>query len=305
MNLQDMMMLYGVTLGKRRTVNEKKMFLEHLREELKKLGYPVRLQEKQQVPQICNLVAGDLSRAKLVVAVSYDTAAQAFYPHNYYPFRAKRNVREESKTLALQLVLALLLFLAAAILSSVVVRMDGLGRLLWLIVVALVVIGFMALHGRSNPYNFNRNSAAVAVAAHLAELLKGESGVAFVFCDRAVLSYEGYKLLAQELPEGATVLLLDGISKGEQLMLAYTEGCREMAQKLSKQLPQPVRLQYFTKEDASESAFSVFGKGMMLTSGSLEKEELVIRGIGTPADIGLDLPRLEQIRDGILAFVHA
>jgi hypothetical protein len=78
-----------------------------------------------------------------------------------------------------------------------------------------------------------------------------------------------------------------------------------MAQKLSKQLPQPVRLQYFTKEDASESAFSVFGNGMMLTSGSLEKEELVIRGIGTPADIGLDLPRLEQIRDGILAFVHA
>ena len=42
--------------------------------------------------------------------------------------------------------------------------------------------------------------ASIAVMAKLAEELSGNKKVAFAFCDRAATTYEGYKLLAQNLP---------------------------------------------------------------------------------------------------------
>jgi hypothetical protein len=42
---------------------------------------------------------------------------------------------------------------------------------------------------------------------------------------------------------------------------------------------------------------------MLLTSGSIENGEFVIHNTCTPADVGLDLPRLEQIRAGLVQFV--
>lgn len=42
MTLQDLMMLYGVTLGKRRTAKQKYLFAQQLNESLPPLGWPVR-----------------------------------------------------------------------------------------------------------------------------------------------------------------------------------------------------------------------------------------------------------------------
>ena len=43
MTLQDLMMLYGVTLGNRRTAKQKYLFAQQLNESLPPLGWPVRV----------------------------------------------------------------------------------------------------------------------------------------------------------------------------------------------------------------------------------------------------------------------
>ena len=47
MTLQDLMMLYGVTLGNRRTAKQKYLFAQQLNESLPPLGWPVRVQQRE------------------------------------------------------------------------------------------------------------------------------------------------------------------------------------------------------------------------------------------------------------------
>ena len=65
MTLQDLMMLYGVTLGKRRTAKQKYLFAQQLNESLPPLGWPVRVQQREgRFSKIENLIAGDLANAR-------------------------------------------------------------------------------------------------------------------------------------------------------------------------------------------------------------------------------------------------
>ena len=48
---------------------------------------------------------------------------------------------------------------------------------------------------------------------------------------------------------------------------------------------------------------SVFPNAMVLTGGTVEKGELVVRGTCTSKDVGLDLPRLERIEAALAAYV--
>lgn len=83
MTLQDLMMLYGVTLGKRRTAKQKYLFAQQLNESLPPLGWPVRVQQREgRFSKIENLIAGDLANAKVVIAVPFDTPAKALRPQN-------------------------------------------------------------------------------------------------------------------------------------------------------------------------------------------------------------------------------
>ena len=116
MTLQDLMMLYGVTLGNRRTSKQKYLFAQQLNESLPPLGWPVRVQQREgRFSKIENLIAGDLANAKVVIAVPFDTPAKALRPQKYYPFHPDKNVQQRGRDLALQCVLELLCFGAACL----------------------------------------------------------------------------------------------------------------------------------------------------------------------------------------------
>ena len=115
MTLQDLMMLYGVTLGNRRTAKQKYL-AQQLNESLPPLGWPVRVQQREgRFSKIENLIAGDLANAKVVIAVPFDTPAKALRPQKYYPFHPDKNVQQRGRDLALQCVLELLCFGAACL----------------------------------------------------------------------------------------------------------------------------------------------------------------------------------------------
>ena len=79
---------------------------------------------------------------------------------------------------------------------------------------------------------------AVATAVKLAEDLSGEENIAFAFCDHAVDNYDGFRLLAQEMPTAATVLLLDNLTSGPAVALAHGEYRKEAAEQLCSLLPE-------------------------------------------------------------------
>lgn len=181
MTLQDLMMLYGVTLGKRRTAKQKYLFAQQLNESLPPRGWPVRVQQREgRFSKIENLIAGDLANAKVVIAVPFDTPAKALRPQKYYPFHPDKNVQQRGRDLALQCVLELLCFGAACLMFW---SGRGTGAMLPRTLAALLLagVGVWLLLPHASPCNFSRCSGAVATAVKLAEDLSGEENIAFAF----------------------------------------------------------------------------------------------------------------------------
>ena len=261
MTLQDLMMLYGVTLGKRRTAKQKYLFAQQLNESLPPLGWPVRVQQREgRFSKIENLIAGDLANAKVVIAVPFDTPAKALRPQKYYPFHPDKNVQQRGRDLALQCVLELLCFGAACLMFW---SGRGTGAMLPRTLAALLLagVGVWLLLPHASPCNFSRCSGAVATAVKLAEDLSGEENIAFAFCDHAVDNYDGFRLLAQEMPTAATVLLLDNLTSGPAVALAHGEYRKEAAEQLCSLLPEDKvydRIQVANLEVADDNVTSYF-----------------------------------------------
>ena len=86
--MKDKMMFYGVTLGKRYTRRQKEVFLNEVIKKCQESGIKTDFMTKHtKVTHICNLVIGDLKKAKKIVCAAYDTPSIAINPfYHYYPF---------------------------------------------------------------------------------------------------------------------------------------------------------------------------------------------------------------------------
>lgn len=303
MTLQDLMMLYGVTLGKRRTAKQKYLFAQQLNESLPPLGWPVRVQQREgRFSKTENLIAGDLANAKVVIAVPFDTPAKALRPQKYYPFHPDKNVQQRGRDLALQCVLELLCFGAACLMFW---SGRGTGAMLPRTLAALLLagVGVWLLLPHASPCNFSRCSGAVATAVKLAEDLSGEENIAFAFCDHAVDNYDGFRLLAQEMPTAATVLLLDNLTSGPAVALAHGEYRKEAAEQLCSLLPEDkVYDRNYPEEQRQRNLLALFPRGMMLSCGRVEKGEFVVENTCCAQDHVLDLPRMERMERALADF---
>lgn len=303
MTLQDLMMLYGVTLGRRRTEKQKYLFARQLNESLPPLGWPVRVQQRDgKFSRIENLIAGDLANAKVVIAVPFDTPAKAMRPQKYYPFHPDKNVKQRGRDLALQTVLELVCFGAACLMFW---SGRGTSAMLprTLAALLLAAVGVWLLLPHASPCNFSRCSGGVAVAAKLAEDLSGEENIAFAFCDHAVDNYDGFRLLAQEVPETATVLLLDNLASGPAAALAHGEWENSAAMQLCGMLTQDKVLnRTYTEEQRQRNLLALFPHGLLLTCGRVEQGEFVVDNTCCAQDHALNLPRMERMERALAMF---
>ena len=298
MNLQDTMMLYGATLGKRRSNRQKELFRQQLKQDLSAAGLAVHDQEYNgRFYHLHNLVAGDVDRASTVFVVPYDTLTRTIVACEYYPFHPELTLREERRDLIARLALAVLAFVAAYFGVLLLGGWPG-----WAVGILLTAAGLLVLHVIANRFNFNRSSAAVAAAVALARQLGANGNAAFAFCDRSASGYEGYRLLASHLPTKPAVVILDSLAQGEKLVLAHTETCTGRAQRLEKELPGSVVRRVYGAEQSKRNLLALFPNGMVLTSGSIENGEFVVHNTRTPRDVGLDLSRLQKIVSALTAF---
>ncbi len=264
----------------------------------------MRVQQREgRFSKIENLIAGDLANAKVVIAVPFDT----FKQRRCGPRNTIRSIRTKmfssgGRDLALQCVLELLCFGAACLMFW---SGRGTGAMLPRTLAALLLagVGVWLLLPHASPCNFSRCSGAVATAVKLAEDLSGEENIAFAFCDHAVDNYDGFRLLAQEMPTAATVLLLDNLTSGPAVALAHGEYRKEAAEQLCSLLPEDkVYDRNYPEEQRQRNLLALFPRGMMLSCGRVEKGEFVVENTCCAQDHVLDLPRMERMERALADF---
>lgn len=307
MKLQDLMMLYGVTLGARNSKKQRYLFATQMKETLTGLGWDYEIQTNPKgktAHKVENIIVGDPGRAKTVFAVPYDTPTKATGAFRYYPFNPEKTMGEERRDMILKAVLGVLLAILSVPLIVLALNRKGIWLLLFAPAALVLFLAYWTMRGSANAVNFNRASAALAVCMKLMEELKDKkNSVAFVLCDRSVTAYEGYKVLGMDLPQGTNVVVLDAIAYGETLVLAHGPLANLRAKKLLELLPQGTREKVYGEERMEQNLLSFFPGGMVLTSGAVRGGELVVENTRSDADHKLDLPRLEQITGALIDFV--
>lgn len=293
------MMLYGVTLGQRFTGRQKALFGHEISRYYGEQGFPVRFQEEKPNVSGGNILAGDLQDAHTVFAAAYDTPAKALLPgFVYYPFHTRKNLKQERRNLALQLVLGGILALGAYISLQEFLKQPASQKLIFCLIAVLFGAGILRVWGtKGNEVNFNRNSASLAVMAKLAKDCGGNKEAAFVFLDRGISSFDGFRKLEKAcLEPDKTLLVLDSIAYGEKLVLAHREEGREQAvlfTQLAEKRGLAIVNKEYDKEKAGENMLAFAGNILYLVSGSVKEKEFIVRDTRSKKDIQVDIKRLE------------
>lgn len=306
--MKDLMLRYGVTLGRRYTPQEKALFRQEITERFETLGYQATTIGDGKGSGMAHVIAGNPAKAKVIVLAAYDTPPHAARPgFRYFPLHKDKNLREEKIELALRLALLVLLGVAAVLLFRFSIASGGALRVVGICGTALLLgLCLLTFKPFGNRVNFNRNSAALAAMVEAATHLTAKDKAAFAFVDHQVASFEGVKNLCTGHEwKQKPVLVLDCLAHGERLVLAHRECDTEQAARLAACLsPLALTSKAYAEDTMAQNITGVFPKGLLLASGRAKGGEFVVEKSGTKEDVQLDLPRLVAIAGAISNYIE-
>lgn len=170
---------------------------------------------------LLNLFAGDLSGADVVIAAGYDTPPRIHSSrYRYYPLNYQKSQQETGSYYVMLLGFALMAGVGILFAAS---RLEWLYGIIPVAALLLYLMGFKM----ASPYNFNKNTAALAVMCQVAEQLEPSKKVAFCFLDRCAISSEGYAVfgeLVRKTRPQAEIVILDCIANGKHIYRVREEG---------------------------------------------------------------------------------
>jgi len=305
--MKDLMLLFGVNIAKRYSQRQKRIFFSQAIPYFQDLGYQVEFQENSNKhSKLANILIGDLKAAHTWVLAPYDTPTRTLLPYRYYPFNRQENIRQDNLDIALHLLIYLLLCVLVWFFSSQFGALSMAQRVIGIVILALLFLfSSWLISGIPNLFNFNKNSASVALVASLAKANSGNRGVAYVLLDKAVSSYEGINALSKAFPgHGKTILYLDCVADGEKMTVAFGQNTGKKAQPLLRQLTdlQPI-VKEFQDLRLEDNYFKYFPNMITICCGSIVKQRFVVLGTRSRKDMKVDIPRLERLRDGITAYL--
>jgi len=296
--MRDKIEEVGIHFSRRRTNRDKYRFMNHLVSQLKDGKLPLHiLQEKGKDGMSNHLIAGDRKNNWIIMA-SYDTGSKILNPcYEFTPLDSKHNFREEMKNIAGYSVLTLLVAMIAVFWTQGFPEYSLLWKALTVLAdVLILLLIFRWMKKPDNKMNMNRNSGAVAVLYDCAG--KSRTGC-FAFVDHGVMSNRGFYEISGRV-EKQSVLVLESISSGEELFLAYRAGQKKKAQEIAKVFDCEVHLLELTETQYKNTPLEGFESGFMLTLGSFKKGTVYVRNARGSRDLEMDLKRMQKIEDGIL-----
>jgi hypothetical protein len=305
--MKDSLLLFGVTLAKRYTKRQKRIFYSQVVPYFEKLGYSVVFQESQEkLNQASNILIGDIHKASRVVLCPYDTPTTTLFPYKYYPFNWGDNLHQEYADLVLNFLIYAaiggLLFYFLNYVSGVSPFLKAIGTVL---LVILVLFSYALIGGFPNPVNFNKNSASIALLATLAEKMKGNTNTCFVLLDKNTTNSTGLKLLAKdERFKNKFLIYLDCLASGEKFAYVHKQEPGSEALKLLDSLQGlDVLDKAIDKEREKDTNLQLFPRMVHICVGTIEKQKFVVLNTRSKKDYQVDIPRLEKIADGLLNYL--
>ena len=296
MDLKDLMMLYGVTLGSRKTQRKKNLFVETVKDACKEMNVPIKvLQNKEGVFASTSIVIGNLETAKYVFLVGFDTPVQYFTGLKQYPFHPEKSSRAENVKNGIRFLIVALLAVCAYIPLQALVS-QGVKLLSVLTLMVLLAGIVILLFPKANPYNFSRSSA-VAVMMKLAE--SKNANTAFVMCDHTVSGYIGYRAVKNKIPENSRVILLGPMASGGRTVVVFKDRDSQFASTLAEQISDDVIQRKYAKEEAERNCLSLFPHCIYIGCGDIENREFVVNNTACRKDMKVDMERLERIVNGL------
>ena len=287
----------------RKTAKQKDKFIKFACEQCQAAGYKCSLNENKRGFKSCNIIAGDIEKAKIIFTAHYDTCARLLFPNLITPTNPFLFIISQIILALPYLVLLFAVqFLQRWLLNTIQFENKTVDIIFTLAVALLILaayIGIVAtmLAGPANKHTANDNTSGVATLFELMRRLpeKDREKVAFVFFDHEELGLIGSsyfkKCFGKKLDE-KLVINFDCVSDGNNFLFA----CKKEAQ----QHPYYQQLFACFNEHLEKSADRViFTKKAIYPSDQL----MFKHGIGVAAlnkcAIGLYLGRIHTGRDVI------
>lgn len=310
--MKDLMMLYGVTLGKRFHEKQKTYFINQVESSYSKLGFSVEVHRSQNLGiNIRNVTAGDLNQADVVFAAAYDTPANSLLPDmRFYPFQISKNLKQERLNFLVRLVLLIVLALIAYFCVQFFGRSEGFWKALYMLLLVLTV-GVAVYFGseRANRFNFNRNSASLAVMHKIAEECQNNPKIAFVFFDRSVSSFAGIKAFKEQFGlQNKTLLLLDSVADGETLLVAHHSDMNSSAKKLisnASAIGLTINERTYCGSKMKDNILDLQNGMLYFVSGTVVGKEFYVENVNSKKDVKVDMERLSKIAETLSNFVNS
>ena len=302
--MKDIMHDIAVTIPKRYTRNQKELFLRLLLTELEGSGLSLdTVTMGNKTIKYVNLVVGDLAKANKVVFVGYDTPSKMLIPnYEFTPLDVKKIMNYEKLNRALLFIVPLLFIFFTTLIFN---KASG-NILMYIVAVVFALITlysfFKVAPGIANRFNFNRNSAAVAVAVRLIKEYNGSDKVAFVFCDNMAESYLGLFDFVDTISKDKQIIILDALACGESLVLFSTnKNANELKEEF---LFEDYEMRCINMNRVSDIFSSIKNELIFICSGKLEKRKFILENVRTSKDIAVDMKRLEVIFSELLKYVN-
>lgn len=308
--MRDLMMKYGITLGKRFTRSQKNLFLNEITRELKNCGCDVSLAKQKGMQESLHLMIQNPLDAKAVIISHYDTPSRSLIGSpGYFPFDPELNARTEKLNLLVQGLLGLTLTAAAVLPAMRFLEMPLIFKILTLILFGIQGwMVFSLTRGLANKLNYSRSSGAVVLIRQLAEDLRAVPEVGLILADGCADSWHGYRQLAKAYPElqNKKILMLDAVADGEMLTAAMAENQEDEldASLFEQQAPLPVVIKKFRADKARRSELGFFQKTLLISCGKVrEDRRFVIPDVRTPKDYHVNMEIMQWLRQTICRWV--
>ncbi len=286
MNIDDLIIKYGLTIGRRFTRKEKNFFCNEIGKDFQALGYSVRgAIGKKKRTRGMNLMIGNVGKAKTIFVAHYDTLNHDFgNPIRYFPLDGNASFSSSflpmNTPAILSMVLGLILLLG---LGRKINFKDNLAMsvLILGVLIALVVVSFMMTFRIGNKVNLNRNTSGVIAAYLIAQQLpeKLRDKVAFVLTDGGIL---------------------DCVGKGPRLGIGYFEASKTNAEKLeaivkAKDPEAKLHTSLVDEDHVKYTSLSFYEKGMIVCRGKNLNGSLIVENTATNHDDEVEREKIEAL----------
>ncbi len=305
--MKNQLMLFGVTLAKRYTKRQKRIFYTQVVPFFKDLKYAVSFQNvKKRLLHVSNIIIGDIDRAEYLLVCPYDTPSRSLLPYTYYPFNSSKNLSQENR----ELFIRTLIYIGASVLAYFVFKQfSSFSTLLKifsiLLFIGLIVFCYRLIVGIPNTFNFNKNSASVALIAALAEGLSKNKRVAYVLLDHACSQDAGWRTFTEdERVKDKTIIYIDCVSNGKALACVHDSSMSMDAKKLVETLNDVNVIDQVVPEgQIKDTKLQTHPKMIHLCAGEIENHYFLVRETCSKNDYKVDLPNLEALKEGLTKYI--